>query len=230
MASIDKRTHASGSVTYRVRIRLNGTPTITESFPTRREAKEWASKMEAEVRQGRYFGIEERKERTFAELADRYLAQTNPSNPKSFHKCKIQILWWRERLRDYYLCRITPSMISQMKDDLLKEKTPKGNLRTQSTANRYIAALSCAFSLAVREWGWIKENPVSKISRFKEGKARERFLTKEEVEKLLEVCKERQKPSFVSGNLICSFFWRKKRRNFRSQMEGCGPRQKDSYI
>ena len=79
MAAIDKRTHASGTVTYRVRIRMSGSPSITESFPTRREAKEWASKMEAEVRQGRYFGTEERKERTFAELADRYLAQQNPS-------------------------------------------------------------------------------------------------------------------------------------------------------
>ncbi len=48
MASIDKRTRASRSVTYRVCIRLNGTPAIMESFSTRREAKEWASKVEAE--------------------------------------------------------------------------------------------------------------------------------------------------------------------------------------
>ncbi len=125
MAYIEKRIHTSGKITYRVRIRVNGAPNISESFPTRRAAKEWADKMEAEVRQGRYFGTEERKERTFAELADRYLAQENPSNSKSFYKCRIQILWWKEHLKDYYLCRITSSMISEIKEELLKEKTPK---------------------------------------------------------------------------------------------------------
>jgi hypothetical protein len=84
MASIEKRIHSSGTITYRARVRVLGSPNISESFPTRRAAKEWSDKMEAEVRQGRYFGSEERKERTFAELADRYLAQTDPSNPKSF--------------------------------------------------------------------------------------------------------------------------------------------------
>lgn len=125
VAYIEKRIHTSGKITYRVRIRVNGAPNISESFPTRRAAKEWADKMEAEVRQGRYFGTEERKERTFAELADRYLAQENPSNSKSFYKCRIQILWWKEHLKDYYLCRITSSMISEIKEELLKEKTPK---------------------------------------------------------------------------------------------------------
>jgi hypothetical protein len=65
MASIQKRVHPSGTITYRVRIRLSGSPLISESFPTRREAKEWASKMEADVRQGRYFGKAESKEHTF---------------------------------------------------------------------------------------------------------------------------------------------------------------------
>ena len=202
MACIEKRTHSSGKITYRVRIRVNGSPNISESFPTRRAAKEWADKMEAEVRQGRYFGTEERKERTFTEVADRYLAQENPSNVKSFHKCRIQILWWEERLKDYYLCRITSSMISEIKEELLKEKTPKGTLRSQSTANRYLAALSSAFSMAVKEWGWLKENPVSNITRFKEGKARERFLTKEEIEKLLNVCKQSKSPHLYAATLF----------------------------
>jgi integrase len=202
MAYIEKRALSSGKITYRVRIRLNGSPNISESFPTRKEAKEWATKMEAEVRQGRYFGTEERKERTFADLADRYLAQKNPTNAKSFHKYRIQILWWKERLKGYYLCRITPSIISELKDELLKEQIPKGGLRSQSTANRYLAALSSAFSMAIKEWGWLKENPVSKISRYKEGKARERFLSKEEIQKLLEICKESKSPHLYAVTLF----------------------------
>ncbi len=43
MAVIQKRTHLSGKTTYRARIRLKGFPDLSESFPTRREAKEWVS-------------------------------------------------------------------------------------------------------------------------------------------------------------------------------------------
>ena len=190
MASIQKRVHPSGTTTYRVRIRLSGSPLVSESFPTRREAKEWASKMEADVRQGRYFGKAESKEHTFSELVDRYLELAVHTKSKSFAKYKMQLLWWKNHLEDYYLCHISPSVISDCKEQLLKEKTPQGTFRSQSTANRYLATLSGAFSIAVREWNWLKENPVSKISRYKEGRSRERFLSREEIERLLSACKK----------------------------------------
>ncbi|MBY0529253.1 MAG: site-specific integrase [Rhabdochlamydiaceae bacterium] len=206
MAYIEKRTHSSGKTSYRVRIRMRGAPSISESFPTRREAKEWASKMEADIRQGRYFGRSESKERTFADLVDRYMKQKDPKNPKSFEKCVVQLLWWKEHLKKYYLCHITPSTISELKELLLKEKTPRGTLRSQSTANRYLAALSSVFGMAVKEWNWLKENPVSKISRYKEGKPRDRFLTKEEIENLLNICKKSKSPHLYAVTLfaICS--------------------------
>ncbi len=206
MAYIEKRTHASGKTTYRARIRLNGAPDISESFPTRREAKEWSAKMEADVRQGRYFGRSESRERTFSDLVDRYIRQEAPKISKGFKKCKMQLLWWNAHLKNYYLCHITPSTISELKGKLLKENTPRGTLRSQSTANRYLAALSGALNMAVKEWNWLKENPVSKISRYKEGKPRERFLTKEEIEKLLTVCKTSKSPHLYAVTLfaVCS--------------------------
>ena len=206
MAYIQKRSHASGKTTYRARIRLNGSPDLSESFPTRREAKEWSSKMEADIRQGRYFGKTESKEHTFAELVDRYLERALHSNAKSLSKYRLQLLWWKKHLKDYYLCHISPSVIAEGKEQLLKEKTPRGTLRSPSTANRYLAALSSAFSIAVREWNWLKENPVSKISRYKEGKARDRLLSKEEIERLLAICKTSQSPHLYPVTLfaVCS--------------------------
>ncbi len=206
MAYIEKRTHASGRKTYRARVRLHGAPSVSESFPTRREAKEWATRMEVEVRQGRYFGRSESKERTFTDLVDRYIAQEVPKNPKSFTKCIVQLNWWKKHLKDFYLCRITPSTISDLKELLLKERTPRGTLRSQSTANRYLAALSGALTVAVKEWNWLKENPLSKVSRYKEGKPRERFLTKEEIERLLAICKISKSPHLYAVTLfaICS--------------------------
>jgi hypothetical protein len=119
MAYIEKRIHPSGRTTYRARIRVNGAPNISESFPTRRAAKEWSDKMEADIRQGRYFGRSESKERTFSELVDRYREQQLPKNPKSFKKCVVQLLWWKEHLKDYYLCGITPAVITELKEKLI---------------------------------------------------------------------------------------------------------------
>ncbi len=206
MAYIEKRTHPSGRITYRARIRLNGSSPISESFPTRRAAKEWSSKMEADVRQGRYFGRQTSKEHTFEDLLDRYLEPGIIQNKKSFEKYKKQLFWWKKHLKEYYLCNITPSIISELKELLLKEKTPRGTLRSQSTANRYLAALSAAFSLAVNEWNWLKENPLSKISKFKESRPQERFLTKDEIEKLLAICKTSKSPHLYAVTLfaICS--------------------------
>ena len=190
MAYVEKRKQSSGVVTYRVRIRQKGAPALSSSFRTRREAVEWAQRMEAEVRAGRYFGREEGREKTFAEFIDRYIQNELPKNPKAYRKQKQLLSWWKSHLGQYFLCRITPSAIAELRDLLMTEQTPKGTLRTSSTANRYIAALSRAFTICQREWCWVRENPVLKITRPRENKPRERFLDKDEIAHLLEVCKK----------------------------------------
>lgn len=81
-------------------------------------------------------------------------------------------------------------MIAGLKEEVLSEMTYRGKLRSTSTANRYLVALSSVFPIGVWEWGWLQENPLSKVTRLKEGRTRDRFLSKEEISKLLEVCKK----------------------------------------
>lgn len=194
MAYIQKRVHASGKVTYRVRIRVDGAPDMSQSFPSRKEAKKWAISMEADIRAGRYFGRQEDKKKKFSDLVDRMIDEVLPNNPGSFQKIKTQLLWWNTHLKDYFLCHITSHMISDLKSKLINEKTPRGDKRTGSTGNRYLAALSKGFTVAVNEWGWIKENPVRKVVKFEEGKPRERYLTEDEINLLLEECKKSKSP------------------------------------
>jgi hypothetical protein len=181
MAYIEKRKQSTGAVTYRVRVRQRGAPALSSSFRTKREAIAWAQRMEAEVRGGRFFGAEDGREKTFAEFIDRYIQNELPKNPKAYRKQKQLLSWWRSHLGSYFLCRVTPSAIAELRDRLMTESTPKGTLRTPSTANRYIAALSRAFTICQREWCWVQENPVLKITRPKENKPRERFLDKYEI-------------------------------------------------
>lgn len=191
---IEKRKHPSGKITYRARIRLEGAPEFSESFPTRKEAENWGRKKEAEVRGGRYFGREESKEKTFAQFIDRYIEKELPKNPKGYAKQKMLLTWWKSQLGDYFLCHIRPSMIAELRDKLMSEITVRHRLRTPSTANRYLAALSRAYTICECEWHWVKENPVRKITRPKENKPRDRYLEKEEIERLLAACRQSKSP------------------------------------
>lgn len=194
MAQIEKRTLPSGNFTYRARIRIQGLPEQSASFPTRTLAKEWARKKESEMKESRYFPRNDGKNRTFAMFADQYIAKILPKNPKALSKQRLHILWWKSKLGGYYLSHISPSMIAEMRDLLLSEITCRHKLRSPSTVNRYLATLSRAFTFCVKEYGWLKENPVLSIQRPKENKARERFLIKEDIEKLLDSCRKSRSP------------------------------------
>lgn len=194
LAYIQQRAYPDGTTTYRIRVRIKGMPDKSATFSKKAQAKAWGQKMEAEVRNGRYFSRQEDKERTFAEFIDRYIENELPKKPKSFKKQKMQLLWWKKHFSPYFLCHVTPAMIAENRDKLLSECTPKGNKRTSSTTNRSLAALSHAFTIAVKEWGWLHENIVLKIKRPKEGKPRERFLEADEISSLLEECRKSKSP------------------------------------
>lgn len=202
MAYIQQRINARGKSSYRARVRIQGHPDLSETFSTKREAKTWATRMEVEIKQGRYFPKDESKEKTFGQMIDRYIQKELPKKPKSFAKQSMQLNWWKKHLKDYFLCHITTGMLSEVKEKLLCEMTFRKKLRSTSTANRYLAALSGVFFIAVKEWGWLKENPLINISRFKEGKARDRFLTKQEIERLLCVCKHSKSPHLYTVTLF----------------------------
>lgn len=194
MASIQKRKKANGEYSYRVRIRVEGAPLVTDTYSTRKEAMAFARRMESEIRAGRYFGREEDKEKTFAEFIDRYIGKELPKNPNGYAKQKMLLTWWKGQLGKYFLCHITPVMIAELRDHLMSETTRRHKLRSSSTANRYLAALSRAFNICQKEWHWVKENPVLKITRPKENRARERYLEKVEIDQLLKACKKSKSP------------------------------------
>lgn len=190
MAYIQKRTHLNGKPNYRVRIRVMGMPDKSATFANHLEAKKWALQMESEIRAGRYFTRQEEKEKTFGELVDKLIEKELPKNPKALNKQKMLLLWWKQHLGQYFLCYISPSMIADLRDTLLQENTCRKKLRSTSTTNRYLAALSRAFTIGIKEWGWVKENPVLKITRPRENKARERYLEKDEIGTLLAICRK----------------------------------------
>lgn len=82
---------------------------------------------------------------------------------------------------------ISPSaLIAEYRDKLARGD---GRPRSNATVVRYLAALLYAFTVAVREWGWLDESPMRKVRKPKESRGQVWFLSDDERQRLLDTCK-----------------------------------------
>ena len=193
MANIQKRTNNKGDISYRVQIRLKGYPPQTATFERLTDARTWAKHTETEIQQGRHFKTAESKKHSLSQAIERYFKdilahRQNPINQKTY------LNWWVKQLGVYTLADITSAIIIEKRNELVGSVNKYGRAVGTTTANRYVQALGHVFTIANKEWGWVSENPVSNISKYKESRGRVRFLSDEERESLLEACKLSENP------------------------------------
>ncbi len=193
MASIEKREDGSGDVSYRVKVRLKGYPVQSATFKRLTDARKWAVHTEASIREGRHFKFAEAKKHTVAELVDRYIDKVVPTKPKSGRDYAQQLEYWKAELGHVLLSDFTPALIVEKRDELASGMTNRGQ-RTPATVNRYLSALSHACTIAVKEWGWMEDSPMRKVSKLKEPRGRVRFLSDKERAALLEASKNTPYP------------------------------------
>jgi len=189
LAYIQTRKATDKKLHYRVQVRLKGHPIQSATFSRKTDAKRWAQQTESAIREGRHFKTAESKKHTVGQLIDRYILNVLPTKPKSQKKQTAQLTWWKKQLGAYSLADIRPALIAEVRDRLARERTIRGSKRSSATVVRYMAALSHAFTIAVREWGWLEANPMSKVTRPKESRGRVRFLSDSERPRLLQACK-----------------------------------------
>src|SRR5712691_6752927 len=72
-----------------------------------------------------------------------------------------------------------------------------------STVNRYLAALSHAFTIAVGEWTWVDDSPMRKVRKPKEPRGRVRFLSDDERTQLLQACQGSRNPYLYKAVVLC---------------------------
>ncbi len=196
MANIEKRTTQEGQVTYRVKVRLKGYPVQSATFERLTDARKWAQQTEAAIREGRHFKTTEAKKHTLREAINRYLKYVMPTKPKSQRSQIGQITWWSENLGSYSLAETTPALIAQCREKLAQGEIVNNKRvpRSPATVNRYMAILSHVYTTAMKEWGWVEENPLRKVTKMKEPRGRVRFLSDDERKKLLDACKMSDSP------------------------------------
>lgn len=189
MGSIREVTKKDGTTSYHAEVRVKGSIPQRASFRTRTLAKKWVQDIESSIRDGRHFRTSESKKHTVKDLIDRFIKEWIPKSPKNQQKKISHLLWWKDTLGHLMLADLTAPQIAACRDKLLAETTSRKSQRSGGTVNRYLAAFSKVISISIKEWGWIQENPMSKISKPQENKSRERFLSEDEIKRLLEACR-----------------------------------------
>ncbi|MES2198827.1 MAG: hypothetical protein V4489_01485 [Chlamydiota bacterium] len=202
MASIKERKDKDGKTRFYVQIRLKGHKPQCASFTRITDAKKWIQEIEVAMREGKHFKTSEAKKHTFEDMIDRYIKSVLPTKEKCIQRQGNQLSWWKKQLGHKLLCDITPALIGECRDVLLQETTVRKTLRSKATVVRYLAALSHAFTVAVKEWGWVEDSPMSKVTKPKEPRGRVRFLSEEERMALLEACKISTNPFLYTAVVL----------------------------
>jgi integrase len=135
------------------------------------------------------FKSRKRESMPFFELVDHFIEKHS----------KVEKASWKrdffigEALKKYFgktpIGEITAYDIKAWREWRSKHITNKGTPIKKASLNRELAFLKTMFNLAV-EWGWLDENPASKVKLLKGEEKRLRILTKEELQRLIDCARE----------------------------------------
>jgi site-specific recombinase XerD len=160
---------------------------IQKSLETsdRKLAQAIEAKVRTEIVEGNYFEKLIGQNKTFKDMMDKFIKEHAPKVSSSMQRSYTTSL---KHLIPFFggsnLLSISPKMISRY-------KVLRGDEGAKpASINRELAMLSKAFSLAVKEWEWLKDNPVSRVPKEKENNERGRWLTQDEEKILLDNCPE----------------------------------------
>ena len=161
---------------WRAEVCIKGVRT-SATFTTKREAQEWASREETKLREESSGKV---PNKPFRDLLERYSREVSSKKRGAAREQKMINVFLRDPVAEVSLRMLAPTDIAVWRDRRL-------NQVSGSTVAREMTILRHACSVARREWGWVRVNPVSDVRRPVTAAARTRRPTTEETEKLLDM-------------------------------------------
>lgn len=196
-SGIERRVNDDGRVTYRVKVRLKGAQPTSATFDRLSDAKRWQINTKAAIQEGRHFNNAQAARHTLSQAIQRYKDTVLALKPNNRRNTELHLNWWSEQIGALLLKDVTAPEIIRLREKLAAGTYAHGKVRKQrsgSTVTRYLAALSHMFSVAMKEWQWVDNNPVTRISKPKPPPGRTRALDAAERKALLDACKASDSP------------------------------------
>ena len=188
MATIRKREGKKG-VSWQIDYFDPNGKRVRQSFKKKKDAVEELGKRVSLIGEGRYLDVKKDYKTTLSELLEKYTE--NYQHQASFKSWKEICL---ENFKTYFgkdtlLANIRYVNLETYRNHLRKKPTKHGTIRSDASVNREMSCLHHIFSKAV-EWEMMERSPFDrgKTLLLKENNTRLRFLSKDEIDRLLPEC------------------------------------------
>lgn len=183
---------------------VNGARKRERIGPDKRLALTVLQKRKVEIAEGKYLDKKRPMTTTFEQLAEPYLKYAR-DNKRSWDRDATSIRKLSEVFGGKRLTEITPAAVERYKTQRLASTTIHGRHPTPATLNRELACLKHMFSVARKglidlKGGVPTENPVSAVKFLDEQNIRDRVLTREEFQHMLDIS-----PDYLKPVLLCAY-------------------------
>lgn len=167
----------------------------TATFPTKQEGTIWATQIEAE-----WYAEKRGKvpNKPYRDLLDRYAADVSVKKAGARWELLRCALIGRDPLGDVLLPTLDATHFVAWRDRRLKQVSA-------ATVRREWTLLNHANNVAVKEWRWLKVNPLPDVERPPPAEDRDRRITKKEIELLLVAFGWDDEPVNKSQRVCASF-------------------------
>jgi len=169
-----------------------GTHRVRKTFPMKKLAEVFEVTKKNEYLHGKFVPNSKRDNTTFKALVEKFYslhAQVNMTQPGRSEIYRLKEL--KSCFGDRRLSEINQKDIEELKAHLIQKDKP-------STVNRKLTTLKSLLNKAVH-WGHLKESPAERVNKLREDNTRLRFLTENEVSKLLEAASPSLKTFILIG-------------------------------
>jgi integrase len=166
---------------YWIDYRFNGRRKREKVGPSKTLADKALRKRQIEIAENKFLDVKRAARVSFKTLATTYLETHSKPNKKSWKSSDSNSL---RNLTPFfghrYLHEISPMLIEKYKNE-------RRSAVSNASVNRELSCLRAMFNRAI-DWEMATDNPVRKVKFLKEDSGRLRYLEKEEIKQLLDVC------------------------------------------
>lgn len=170
----------------------------SKTFPTKALAIAWVTQWEAEARAQLLGAIPRKRVR---DLLERYSTEVSPTKKGvRWEQIRLQRICETDPLADIWLEDLSPRHIAEWRDRRIVDVSA-GSVRREWNL------LSAAFNIAVREWGWLTENPTRNVRRPPPPPPRDRRYTHAEIQRICDAAGYRPElPPITKRARTCAAF------------------------
>jgi len=173
-----------------IRVMHNGKLiSASKTFSSQKKALRWEREFYASLSHGIVPQTGANNKRVI-DAIERYRQLVITENPKNLRNLLQYLDWWVKTIGEIWLRRLSSRILTDCRERLETELTPKGLKRSPTTILKYLSAFSVVLDAAVKDWQWIPQNYMQSIRKPSPAKGKTRFFSIEEIHKIEALCKE----------------------------------------